>query len=100
MKKKSRIKKFLDRNPKLKNPYFYISLIALIFASAGIDVETLTSWRTVGEALMNMLENPFILFCEIVAIMGVFNDNSTPGLDGLKNFKIKENNIQKPKDKL
>ena len=100
MKKKSRIKKFLDRNPKLKNPYFYISLIALIFSSAGIDVETLTSWQTVGEALINMLKNPFILFCEIVAIMGIFNDNSTPGLDGLNKFKIKENNTQKPKDKL
>ena len=47
-----------------------------------------------------MLENPFILFCEIVAIMGIFNDNSTPGLDGLNKFKIKENNTQKPKDKL
>ena len=100
MKKKSKIKKFLDRNPKLKNPYFYISLIALILSSAGIDVETLTSWQTVGEALINMLKNPFILFCEIVAIMGIFNDNSTPGLDGLKDFKIKENNTQKSKDKL
>ena len=90
MKKKSRIKKFLDRNPKLKNPYFYISLIALIFASAGIDIETLTSWQAVGEALINMLENPFTVLCEIVAIIGVFNDNSTPGLDGLNKFKIKD----------
>ena len=100
MKKKSRIKKFLNKNPKLRNPYFYISVIGLVFSAAGVDLNTLTTWQLLGEALMNMLENPFILFCEIVAIMGVFNDNSTPGLDGLKNFKIKENNTQKPKDKL
>ena len=39
MKKKSRIKKFLDKNPKLRNPYFYISVIGLIFSAAGVEYD-------------------------------------------------------------
>ena len=76
---------------KLKNPWFILSIIAIIFAGAGIDVATLTSWQLLGQALLSIVENPFTLACVIVAILGVFNDNSTKGFDGLdKIFKIKK----------
>ena len=85
------MKDFLDKHPKLKNPMFYIGLIAVIFAGAGIDVATLTSWQLLGQALLSIAENPFTLACVIVAILGVFNDNGTKGFDGLdKIFKIKK----------
>ena len=85
------MKDFLDKHPKLKNPMFYIGLIAIIFASAGIDATTLTSWNLLGQALLSIVENPFTLICVIVAILGVFNDNGSEGLDGLdKIFKIKK----------
>lgn len=85
------MKDFLDKHPKLKNPMFYIGLIAVIFVGAGIDVSTLTSWQLLGQALLSIAENPFTLACVIVAILGVFNDNGTEGLDGLdKIFKIKK----------
>ena len=54
------MKDFLDKHPKLKNPMFYIGLIAIIFASAGIDATTLTSW--------NLL---------LTALVGIWNDNGT-----------------------
>lgn len=85
------MKDFLDKHPKLKNPMFYIGLIAIIFASAGIDATTLTSWNLLLTALLSIVENPFTLICVIIAVVGVFNDNSTSGIDGLdKIFKIKK----------
>ena len=85
------MKQFLDKHPKLKNPMFYIGLIAIIFASAGIDATTLTSWNLLLTALLSIVENPFTLICVIIAVVGVFNDNSTSGIDGLdKIFKIKK----------
>ena len=62
---------------KLRNPWFILSIIAIIFAGAGIDVATLTSWQLLGQALLSIAENPFTLACVIVAILGVFNDNGT-----------------------
>ena len=82
------MKDFLDKHPKLKNPMFYIGLIAIIFASAGIDARTLTSWNLLLTALLSIVENPFTLICVIIAVVGVFNDNSTSGIDGLEKFKI------------
>lgn len=69
------------KNPKFKNPMFWISLIAVIFAGADIDMNTLTSWDLFFNAILNILNNPVSIISVIVAIIGVFNDNSTKGLD-------------------
>lgn len=71
-------------NPKFKNPVFWTSLVALIFASAGVDFKTLTSWVLFGDAILSMLNNPVSVVAVIVAVVGVFNDNSTKGIDKLK----------------
>ena len=85
------MKDFLDKHPKLKNPMFWLSIVGLLFASAGIEVNTLTSWQLLGQALLSIVENPFTLVCVIVAVLGIFNDNGTKGFDGLdKIFKIKK----------
>ena len=68
-------------NPKFKNPYFWLSLIALIFSASGIDFYTLTSWKLLGDALLSIIKNPVSLLAVITASIGIFNDNSTPGLD-------------------
>lgn len=72
------------KNPKFKNPIFWTSLIAIIFASAGIDFNTLTSWQLLGEALLGILQNPVAIVAVIVGMVGIFNDNSTKGMDKLK----------------
>ena len=75
MKKKSRIKKFLDKNPKLRNPYFYISVIGLVFSAAGVDLNTLTTWQLLGEALVNIFNNPVSCLAVFTALLGIWSDN-------------------------
>ena len=77
------MKEFFN-NPKFKNPYFWLSMFGLIFAAAGIDFNTLTSWELLGAALMSILQNPVSIVAVITAMLGVWNDNSTKGMDKIK----------------
>lgn len=72
---------------KFKNPYFWLALIATIFAASGIDFETLTSWKLLFEALCSIWQNPVAILAVITALIGIWNDNSTPGLDRLFRYK-------------
>ena len=74
-------------NEKLKNPYFWLSVFALIFSAAGIDFETLTSWQLLVQALVDILMNPVAIVAIITAFLGIWNDNSTKGLDGFMSEK-------------
>ena len=74
------MKDFL-KNPKFKNPYFWLGLVSIIFASAGVDMNTLTSWNTLGQAVLGILQNPVAVIAVVGGILGVFNDNGTKGLD-------------------
>ena len=96
MKKKSRIKKFLDKNPKLRNPYFYISVIGLIFSAAGVDFNSLTNWYLLGKALLDIFNNPVSTLAVITALVGIWVDNR----DYAPNSTKQNKNTQKPKDKL
>lgn len=96
MKKKSRIEKFIDKNPKLRNPYFYISVIGLIFSAAGVDFNSLTSWYLLGKALLDIFNNPVSTLAVITALVGIWADNG----DYTPKAKKQNKNTQKPKDKL
>jgi len=74
---------------KLKNPYFWLSLIALIFAAAGIEFEQLTSWGLLFQAILDIVQNPVSIVAIITAFLGIWNDNSTNGLDTFKIRKTK-----------
>ena len=76
-------------NEKLKNPYFWLSVFALIFSASGIDFQTLTSWQLLVQALVDILMNPVAIVAVITAFLGIWNDNSTSGLD---TFKIRKTN--------
>ena len=78
------MKQFLDKHPKLKNPMFWLSIIGLLFASAGIDFNTLTSWQLLGEALLSILNNPVSVVAVLTVLVGIWNNNDTPGLDSIK----------------
>ena len=78
------MKQFLDKHPKLKNLYFWLSIVGLLFASAGIDFNTLTSWQLLGEALISILNNPVSVVAVLTALVGIWNNNDTPGLDSIK----------------
>ena len=79
------MKQFLDAHPKLKNPYFYLSVVGLIFSASGVDFTQLTSWNLFWQALLGIIENPVCVVAVITALLGIWNDNSTKGLDRIKN---------------
>ena len=72
---------------KLRNPYFLLGIVAVVFASAGVDIATLSSWPLLADALLSILNNPFTLLCVVLAVLAMFNDNSTSGLDGMDKLK-------------
>ena len=74
------MKDFL-KNPKFKNPWFWLGLVSIIFGSAGVDMNTLTSWNALGQAVLGILQNPVAVMAVIGSILGVFNDNGSKGLD-------------------
>jgi uncharacterized membrane protein len=74
-------------NVKFRNPYFWLSVFALIFSASGIDFNQLTSWSLLGEALIGILSNPVAIVSILTAFLGIWNDNSTQGLDKIKNKK-------------
>lgn len=81
------MKDFLDKHPKLRNPYFWLSIVALIFSASGIDFNQLTSWDLLGQALLGIANNPVSIVAVITAFLGIWNDNSTKGLDNITNKK-------------
>ena len=83
------MKQFLDAHPKLKNPYFYLSVVGLIFSASGVDFTQLTSWNLFWQALLGIIENPVCVVAVITALLGIWNDNSTKGLDTIKNKEVK-----------
>lgn len=83
------MKEFFN-NPKLRNGYFWLSLIALIFSAAGIDFQSLTDWNLFGQALLSIVNNPVSIVAVVTAMLGIWNNNSEPGLDKLKQPKEKE----------
>ena len=84
------MKEFFN-NPKFKNPYFWLSVIALIFSASGVEFETLTSWSLLGQALLGILNNPVSIVAIITALLGIYNDNSTKGLDKPIQKEVKDN---------
>lgn len=74
-------------NSKFKNPYLWLSIIAVIFAASGIDLNTLTSWSLLFEALKTILNNPVMILSVLTALLGIWNDNSTKGMDKLTKEK-------------
>lgn len=68
-------------NEKFKNPYFWLSVFALIFSAAGVDFNQLTSWQLLGQAMIGIIQNPVSIVAIVTAFLGIWNDNSTKGLD-------------------
>lgn len=65
---------------RFKNPYLWLGLGGVIFSSAGVDFNTLTSWSLLGDALLSILANPVAVVAVAAAVIGVFVDPSTKGL--------------------
>lgn len=80
------------KNPKFRNPYFWLSIIGLFFSAAGIDFNTLTSWHLLGDAILSIANNPVSVVAVITALLGIWNNNDTSGLDPIKPKHEEANN--------
>lgn len=65
---------------RLKNPWFWVSLVGTILAAMGLSPEMFTSWSAVWTAILNLISNPFQLGCVVLAVLGVFIDPTTAGV--------------------
>lgn len=65
---------------RAKNPWFWISLLGVVFTAMGVSPEMFTSWGAVLDAIKGLISNPFMLGSVAVAVMGVFIDPTTAGV--------------------
>ena len=80
----------MDIKARFKNPYFWISVVALFLTALGVDPSALTSWDSVGQLFIDLAKNPFLIGTALVALVGVFFDPSTGGFrDGANIVYIK-----------
>ena len=69
----------MNMSVRFKNIFFWLGIIGTIFSAAKIDIQTMTSWSLLIDALKNIIMNPIMLLSVVAAVVGVFVDTSTPG---------------------
>lgn len=73
----------MDMLTRMKNPYFWVGLGGVVLTAMGADPAMFTSWEIAGQAVEELVQNPFALCTVGMAVLGVFVDNGTSGfLDG------------------
>ena len=65
---------------RLKNPYFWFGLVAIILTAVGAEPEIFTSWEILVTQIKDLLGNPFALGFVVAAIVGYINDPTTSGI--------------------
>ena len=69
---------------RLKNPYFWFGLVAIILTAVGAEPEIFTSWEILVTQIKDLLGNPFALGFVVAAIVGYINDPTTSGITDSK----------------
>lgn len=64
----------------MRNPWFWVSLAGVILTAMGTNPQTLTSWPAVLAAIWGLLKNPYLLGSVALAVLGVFIDPTTEGV--------------------
>lgn len=86
---------------RFKNPVFIVQLILAILtpilAYAGLTMQDLTTWKTLGELLLNALGNPYVLGLIAVSVWNALNDPTTAGVTD--STQALEYDVPKPKVK-
>ena len=69
---------------RFKNPWFWVGLCGTVLTAMGVSPEMFTSWGAVWEAVVNLINNPFMLVSVVLAVLGVFVDPTTAGIGDSK----------------
>lgn len=70
----------LNIKVRMKNPWFWVGVVATILTALGVEPEMFTSWATVWEYIVALFTNPFKLGIVVVAVLGIFIDPTTEGV--------------------
>lgn len=54
-----------------------ISLVGIIFTTAGIDLQSLTTWAALGDNIIMVISNPYLVGLIGIAIFAFYNDTKT-----------------------
>ena len=69
---------------RFRNPVFIVQLILAILtpilAYAGLTLQDLTTWGTLGNLLVGALNNPYVLSLIAVSVWNALNDPTTAGV--------------------
>ena len=65
---------------RVKNPYFWFGLVAIILTAVGAEPEIFTSWEILVTQIKDLLGNPFALGFVVAAIVGYIYDPTTSGI--------------------
>lgn len=65
---------------RMQNWAFWLSVGATVLAAMNVSPEMFTSWDLVVHEVVALINNPFRLGCVIIALIGVFQDPTTPGV--------------------
>ena len=69
---------------RLKNPVFIaqiiLAILTPILAYAGLTMQDITTWKTLGDLIMNALCNPYVLGLVGVSVWNAINDPTTKGI--------------------
>ena len=69
---------------RLKNPVFIaqiiLAILTPILAYAGLTMQDITTWKTLGDLMMNALSNPYVLGLVGVSVWNAINDPPTKGI--------------------
>lgn len=66
---------------RMKNPWFWVGVISVAITAIGVDPQTFTSWAAVWEGIKGVLSNPVQLCTMCLAVLSVFIDPTTAGLN-------------------
>ena len=69
---------------RLKNPVFIaqiiLAILTPILAYAGLTMQDITTWKALGNLIMNALSNPYVLSLVGVSVWNALNDPTTKGI--------------------
>lgn len=76
---------------RVKNPAFWVGLagvvVSPVLAYNGASLSDFTTWGSVGEAIVETVENPYLIgsiLCAVLGFLGVSIDPTTSGLSDSK----------------
>lgn len=65
---------------RMKNPWFWVGIVGIIFTAMGVSPEMFTSWGILWEHILELVKNPFLLGSTALSLLGVFVDPTTSGV--------------------